>query len=182
MTGVIIAVVIIALIALFFIMTYNSLVKYRNWIQEALKEIDIQLNRRYELIPNLVETVKAYMDHEHETLVKVIEARSKINVGTPDERVKADNMLESTLRSLYNVTESYPDLLADKQFQDLRDELISTENKVTSVRTRYNRTVAEYNIKRESFPTVLFASMLGFHKEEMLEFPEETREPVRIKF
>ncbi|HLS36407.1 MAG TPA: LemA family protein [Bacillota bacterium] len=182
MTAIIVLVVIIAIIAIYSIVIYNSLVKYRNWIEESFKQIDVQLNRRYELIPNLIELVKGYIDHEHKTLVDVINARSKINVGTPEERVQADNQLQSTLRSLYRVTEDYPELQAQKEFQDVRDELISTENKVTNARGLYNRTAAEYNIKREKFPTVIFASILGFQKQELLEFPEETREPVRVKF
>lgn len=173
---------IIVLIVGFFIASYNSLVKMRNWVKEAWSQIDVQLKRRYDLIPNLVETVKGYAAHEKETLEKVIQARNQLIQGTPQERMEADNMIQGALKSIFALSEAYPDLKANQNFLKLQEELTSTENKVAYSRQLYNKTVADYNIKRESFPTVLIAGMLGFEKEEQLAIPEEEREAPRVSF
>lgn len=173
---------VIVIIAGFFIASYNSLVKMRNWVKESWSQIDVQLKRRYDLIPNLVETVKGYAAHEKETLEKVIQARNMLMQGSPQERVKADNMLEGALKSIFALSENYPELKANQNFLKLQEELTSTENKIAYSRQLYNKTVAEYNIKRESFPTVLIAGMLGFNKEEQLAIPEEEREAPRVSF
>ncbi len=173
---------IIVLIVGFFIASYNSLVKMRNWVKEAWSQIDVQLKRRYDLIPNLVETVKGYAAHEKETLEKVIQARNQLIQGTPQERMEADNMIQGALKSIFALSEAYPDLKANQNFLKLQEELTSTENKVAYSRQLYNKTVADYNIKRESFPTVLIAGMLGFEKEEQLSIPEEEREAPRVSF
>jgi len=173
---------VIVIIAGFFIASYNSLVKMRNWVKESWSQIDVQLKRRYDLIPNLVETVKGYAAHEKETLEKVIQARNMLMQGSPQDRVKADNMLEGALKSIFALSENYPELKANQNFLKLQEELTSTENKIAYSRQLYNKTVAEYNIKRESFPTVLIAGMLGFNKEEQLAIPEEEREAPRVSF
>lgn len=175
-------IVVIVIIAGFFIASYNSLVKMRNWVKEAWSQIDVQLKRRYDLIPNLVETVKGYATHEKETLEKVIQARNQLIQGTPQERVEADNMIQGALKSIFALSEAYPDLKANQNFLKLQEELTSTENKVAYSRQLYNKTVADYNIKRETFPTVLIAGMLGFQKEEQLTIPEEEREAPRVSF
>jgi LemA protein len=173
---------VIVIIAGFFIASYNSLVKMRNWVKESWSQIDVQLKRRYDLIPNLVETVKGYAAHEKETLEKVIQARNMLMQGSPQDRVKADNMLEGALKSIFALSENYPELKANQNFLKLQEELTSTENKIAYSRQLYNKTVAEYNIKRESFPTVLIAGMLGFEKEEQLTISEEEREAPRVSF
>lgn len=175
-------IVVIVLLAGFFIASYNSLVKLRNWVKESWSQIDVQLKRRYDLIPNLVETVKGYAAHEKETLEKVIQARNQLVQGSPQERIEADNMLQGALKSIFALSEAYPDLKANQNFLKLQEELTATENKVAYSRQLYNKTVADYNIKRETFPTVLIAGMLGFQKEEQLTIPEAEREAPQVSF
>lgn len=175
-------IVVIVLLAGFFIASYNSLVKMRNWVKESWSQIDVQLKRRYDLIPNLVETVKGYAAHEKETLEKVIQARNQLVQGSPQERIEADNMLQGALKSIFALSEAYPDLKANQNFLKLQEELTATENKVAYSRQLYNKTVADYNIKRETFPTVLIAGMLGFQKEEQLTIPEAEREAPQVSF
>lgn len=178
----IIIIAIIAIIVIFLVATYNSLVKLRNWIDEAWGQIDVQLQRRFDLIPNLVNTVKGYAAHEQETLEKVIQARNQLVSGSPQERIEADNNIQTALKSIFALSESYPDLKANQNFLALQEELTSTENKVAYSRQLYNKTVAEYNIKRETFPTVLVAGMFNFHKRDVLTVPEETREAPTVTF
>src|SRR5690625_2406295 len=182
MLSTIIIIAIIAIIVLFLISTYNSLVKYRNWVKESWSQIDVQLKRRYDLIPNLVETVKGYAAHEKETLEKVIQARNQLVQGTPQERIDADNMLEGALKSIFALSEAYPDLKANQNFLTLQEELTATENKVAYSRQLYNKTVADYNIKRETFPTVLIVGMLGFQEEDQLTIPEADHEVPTVSF
>lgn len=172
----------VALIIIFFIFSYNSLVKLRNWVEESWSQIDVQLKRRYDLIPNLVETVKGYAAHEKETLELVIKARNQLIQGTPEERMDADHQLTGALKSIFALSEAYPDLKANQNFLKLQEELTTTENKVAYARQLYNKTVAEYNIKRETFPTVLIAGMLGFQRKEQLTIPEAERETPQVKF
>ncbi|RYL92617.1 LemA family protein [Sporolactobacillus sp. Y61] len=178
----IIVIAVIVLILLFGIISYNSLIKYRNWVQESFSQIDVQLKRRHDLIPNLVETVKGYARHEKETLTQVIAARNKLVSGTPQERIDADNQLEGALRSIFALAESYPDLKANQNFLSLQEELSTTENKVAYSRQLYNKTVKDYNIKRESFPTNLIAGLFGFRREELLTIPETEREVPKVSF
>lgn len=178
----IVLIAIVVLLAIFFIASYNSLVKLRNWIKEAWSQIDVQLKRRHDLIPNLVETVKGYASHEKETLEKVIQARNQLVSGSPQERIEADNQLQGALRSLFALKEAYPELKANQNFLKLQEELTSTENKIAYSRQLYNKTVAQYNIKRETFPTVLIAGMLGFQPQEQLSIPEEEREVPQVSF
>lgn len=176
------SIVVIVLLAVFFIVSYNSLVKLRNWVKESWSQIDVQLKRRYDLIPNLVETVKGYAAHEKETLEKVIQARNQLVQGSPQERMEADNMLQGALKSIFALSEAYPDLKANQNFLKLQEELTATENKVAYSRQLYNKTVADYNIKRETFPTVLIAGMLGFQQEDQLTIPEADREVPTVSF
>lgn len=178
----IIIIAVIVIIVLFFIFSYNSLVKYRNWVQESFSQIDVQLKRRHDLIPNLVETVKGYAKHEKETLSQVIEARNRLVSGTPQQRIEADNQIEGALKSIFALAESYPDLKANQNFLSLQEELATTENKVAYSRQLYNKTVKDYNIKRESFPTNLIAGMFGFRREELLTIPEADREVPKVTF
>lgn len=176
------AIVVIALVVIFFIVSYNKLVKLRNWVKESWSQIDVQLKRRYDLIPNLVETVKGYAAHEKETLEKVIQARNQLVQGSPQERIEADNEIQGALKSIFALSESYPDLKANQNFLKLQEELTTTENKVAYSRQLYNQTVAQYNIKRESFPTMMIAGLFGFKAEEQLTIPEAEREAPEVSF
>ena len=155
-------VLVIAAIAL-----YNNLVKLRNMVDNAWAQIDVQLQRRLDLIPNLVETVKGYASHERGTLDEVTEARAAVvNAGTPAGKMEADNMLTGALKSLFAVAEAYPDLKANVNFQQLQAELSSTEDKISYMRQSYNDTVMKYNTAIQTFPAVLFAGMMGFSQRE----------------
>ncbi|MFT8871885.1 MAG: LemA family protein [Sporolactobacillus sp.] len=180
--AVIIAVAVVAIIVLFVIFSYNGLIKYRNWVQESFSQIDVQLQRRHDLIPNLVETVKGYAKHEKETLSQVIAMRNQLVSGTPQQRIEADNQIEGALRSIFALSESYPDLKANQNFLSLQEELTTTENKVAYSRQLYNRTVKDYNIKRESFPSNIIAGLFGFKREELLTIPEADRDVPKVTF
>ena len=159
---VIVVVLVIAAIAL-----YNNLVKLRNMVDNAWAQIDVQLQRRLDLIPNLVETVKGYASHERGTLDEVTEARAAVlNAATPAGKMEADNMLTGALKSLFAVAEAYPDLKANVNFQQLQAELSSTEDKISYMRQSYNDTVMKYNTAIQTFPAVLFAGMMGFSQRE----------------
>ena len=159
---VIVVVLVIAAIAL-----YNNLVKLRNMVDNAWAQIDVQLQRRLDLIPNLVETVKGYASHERGTLDEVTEARAAVaNAGTPAGKMEADNMLTGALKSLFAVAEAYPDLKANANFQQLQAELSSTEDKISYMRQSYNDTVMKFNTAIQTFPAVLFAGMMGFKQRD----------------
>ncbi|WP_240512032.1 LemA family protein [Paludifilum halophilum] len=165
-------------------MNYNSLVKYRNWVEESWAQIDVQLKRRYDLIPNLVETVKGYAKHERETLEKVMEARNRMfsQDNTRNDEISANEQLSRGLKSLFAVAESYPDLKANQNFTMLQEELTGTENKIAYSRQSYNKTVMEYNTKVESIPTNFVASIHGFKRREMLQIPAEEQQNVKVSF
>ncbi|MCQ2010313.1 LemA family protein [Sporolactobacillus sp. STSJ-5] len=177
-----IIIAILAIIVIYFIAQYNGLVKLRNWVQESFSQIDVQLKRRHDLIPNLVETVKGYAKHEKETLNQVIEARNGLISGTPQQRIEADNQIEGALKSIFALAESYPDLKANQNFLQLQEELATTENKVAYSRQLYNKTVKDYNIKRESFPSNIIAGMFNFKREELLTIPETERDVPKVTF
>jgi len=161
---------VIALIAIWLIITYNSLVKKENRVEEAWSDIDVQLKRRHNLIPNLVETVKGYADHEEEVLSKVTEARNKaMNAENVNERQEAENQLAGTLKSLFAVSENYPDLKASNNFLELQKELRDTEDKIQAARRFYNNNVRDFNTKIESFPVNLMANTLGFRQKDLVE-------------
>lgn len=173
---------IVAIIVLWVIVSYNGLVKLRNWVQESWSQIDVQLKRRHDLIPNLVNTVKGYAAHEKETLELVIQARNQLIDGSPQERIEADNQLQAALKSIFALSEAYPDLKANQNFLQLQEELTTTENKVAYSRQLYNKTVADYNIKRETFPSNIIANMFNFKREELLSIPEAEREVPTVTF
>jgi len=175
--------VIIAVIAFWLVIVFNSLVKLRNRTKEAWSDIDVQLKRRYDLIPNLVATVKGYAAHEKETFLKVTEARNMAMKATkPEEKAKAENMLTATLKTLFAVAESYPQLKANENFLQLQDELSDTENKIQSSRRFYNGNVRDFNTKIQVFPNNLIAGMLGFTKFEYFEAAEAERKAVKVDF
>ena len=184
-TPLIIILVIIAVIVLWLIATFNRLIVLRNRKSEALSDIDVQAKRRYDLIPNLIETVKGYAKHEQGTFDKVVQARSAaMNAqGNQLEKASAENMLTSTLKSLFALSENYPDLKANTNFLELQRELSDTENKMMAARRFFNNTVIDLNNKLQTFPTNLIAGMMGFKEEKFFELANEAeREPVKVQF
>lgn len=175
---------VIALVAVWAVAVFNGLVALKNRAQEAWSDIDVQLKRRYDLIPNLVETVKGYAVHERELFEKVTQARSDaMHAQSIKGKADAENMLSSTLKSLFAVSENYPDLKASQNFLELQRELADTENKIQAARRFYNTNVRDLNIKIESFPSNIFAGMFGFKKMELFETAGEAeREPVKVNF
>jgi len=175
---------VIAVIVFWAIFTYNRLIALRNRSKEAWSDIDVQLKRRYNLIPNLVETVKGYASHERELFEKVTQARTQaMGAQTIEERSKAENTLSSTLKSLFAVAENYPQLKAAGNFLELQRELRDTEDKVQASRRFYNGNVRDLNIKIERFPEKIIASFLNFKKMDFFEIEEAgAREPVKVNF
>jgi LemA protein len=175
---------ILVLITLWFIFDYNRFITLINRAKEAWADIDVQLKRRYDLIPNLVETVKGYAAHEAGTLSKVTEARvAAMSATGTAEKGKAENALSETLKSLFAVAESYPDLKANQNFLALQSELSDTENKIQAARRFYNGNARDLNTAIEVFPGNTIASMFNFSKMEMFSLGEEAaREPVKVKF
>ncbi|MBI2640352.1 MAG: LemA family protein [Candidatus Sungbacteria bacterium] len=170
------------LLALAFI--YNSLIRKRNQVGEAWSDIEVQMKRRYDLIPNVVEAVKGYVLHERGVLENVTRARTQaMGAHTPQEHAQAENMLTDTLKTLFAVAENYPDLKANANFLDLQRELADTENKIQSARRFYNGNVRDYNTAVQSFPTNLVARAFGFTGKEFFDLEEEAaRQPVGVRF
>lgn len=163
--------------------TYNSLVSMDEGVKGAWAQVENQLQRRYDLIPNYVETVKGYARHEKEVFIKVTEARSRVaGAGNIGEKIKANNQLSSALARLLVVVERYPELKANTNFIRLQDELAGTENRIAVERRRFNETVKVYNIKMRSFPTNLIAGTFGFEKADFFEVPKERQEAPKVKF
>ena len=163
--------------------TYNSLVTMDEGVKAAWAQVENQLQRRYDLIPNLVQTVKGYAAHEKEVFLKVTEARSKVGGATTiNDKIAANNGLTAALSRLLLVVERYPDLKANTNFIRLQDELAGTENRIAVERRRYNETVKVYNIKIRRFPTNLLAGMFGFEKASFFEVPKERQEAPKVKF
>ena len=174
---------IVAVLALFLIGMYNGLVKARMQTTEAWSQIDVQLKRRNDLIPNLVETVKGYGKYEQETLEKVTELRTKVaNAATPAEAMQASDALSSALSRFIAVAEAYPDLKANQSYLQLQEELTNTENKISYSRQLFNSTVGNYNAKLQLFPTNIFAGMFGFQPVAFLETPEEEKAVPKVDF
>jgi len=172
----------IVVVAGWVILTYNGLVTLRNQLENAWSQIDVQLKRRYDLIPNLVEAVKDYMEYEQDVLTKVTEARAKaVSAQGPAEQAQADNMLTRALRSLFAVVENYPELKANENVLKLQEELTSTENRISFSRQFYNDTVMRFNTRLQTFPTNLIAGMLSFTAREFFETGDDAeREPVKV--
>jgi LemA protein len=161
---------------------YNRLVALRNRVDNAWAQIDVQLKRRYDLIPNLIETVKGYMKHEKETLENITKYRAQLVSGTVEDRAKANNMLTSALKSLFAVAENYPKLEASQNFRMLQEELAGTENKIAYIRTAYNDSVLEYDNALEMFPSSIIAGMFGFKGKPYFEAPEADKAAPKVKF
>jgi LemA protein len=184
MTGLIVIAAIVAVIVLWMILTYNRMVVLRNRIANAWSQIDVQLRRRYDLIPNLVETVKGYASHERETLEAVTKARQAgLDATSVQDQAQAENMISQALKRLFAVSEAYPQLRATENFQMLQEELSGTESKIAYARQFYNDTVLMYNNLIQSFPANMIANMGGFTAKDYFEIEEEAaRGPVQVKF
>jgi LemA protein len=176
--------IIIVALVIYVIYAFNRLVTLRNRIKNAWAQIDVQLKRRYDLIPNLVETVKGYAKHEREVLENVTKARNMaISAGSVKDQSVAENQLSGALKSLFAVVENYPDLKANQNFLMLQEELAGTENKIAYARQFYNDNVMQYNILREKFPTNIIAGAFSFKSQDMFEIEVATeREAVRVNF
>jgi len=182
---IILGIIVILIVAI--ITMYNGLIRLKNRVNEAWSDIDVQLKRRYDLIPNLVNTVKGYASHERETLEKVVQARNVAmqaqSGGDAKQQAAAENMLSSTLKSIFALSENYPDLKANQNFLELQRELSDTENKIQASRRFYNGNVRDFNTKQEVFPTSIIAGMLNFKKREFFEIEEaEERKNVKVEF
>ena len=179
-----VALIIIALIIIFVVSTYNGLITARHKVKNAWSQIDVQLQRRFDLIPNFVETVKGYMTHEKDTLTKVTELRSSwANASTVDEKAKLNNQLSDTLKTIMAISENYPDLKANQNFLDMQEELRNTENKISFSRQFYNDTVTMYNTKLEVFPSNIIANWFKFTAETLfVAESEEARKNVKVDF
>ena len=174
----------VVVVAIFWLIgVYNGLIRLRNRTDEAWSDIDVQLKRRYDLIPNLIETVKGYAKHERELFENVTQARTRaMGAKGVDEKGKAENMLSGTLKTLFAVAENYPDLKANENFLKLQEELADTENKIQAARRFYNGNVRDFNTKIQIFPNNLIAGMLGFKKYDFFEIDEGEKEPVKVQF
>ena len=182
MTGIIVIGVVVLLL-LVLAGLYNRLVALRNRIDNAWSQIDVQLKRRYDLIPNLIETVKGYAAHERELFENVTKARANaISAGNVGDQAKAENMLTGALRSLFAVAENYPDLKANQNFLMLQEELSGTESKIAFSRQFYNDTVMSFNTSIQTFPSSMVASAFGFTQRDYFEIEEGSREPVKVDF
>jgi LemA protein len=177
----------LALIALWLVMTYNGLVTLRQRCRQSFSDIDVQLKQRHDLVPNLVETVKGYAAHERTTLDAVVQARNAaVTAQGPAAQAQAEGALQAVLRQLFALAEAYPDLKANQNFQQLQAELADLENKIAAARRFFNNAAAEYNSTREAFPALLFAQSMGFGPQEFFNLEEAERQavqtPPQVKF
>ena len=191
MSGMVIGIIIVAILVVAIVLMYNGLVKARTYTQESWSQINVQLKRRNDLIPNLVNTVKGYATHEKETLSKVVELRNQLvdqtKVAEPSTAqrqaaMQTSNQLSDTLKSIFALSENYPDLKANQEFNKLMEELTNTENKIAYSRQLYNSSVSSYNIKLQSFPSNLVAGIGGFKAVDYLQVPEEETAAPKVSF
>ena len=183
MIALIVIVVVVLLVLVWAMSAYNGLVTQRNRVENAWSTIDVQLKRRYDLIPNLVETVKGYAGHERDVLREVTSARAAaMEAGGVDEKAQAESQLSQALFNLRAVTESYPELRANESFSQLSEELTNTEDKIAFARQAYNDTVNRYDTRRQKMPTTLIANLAGFEGYEYFEADPDSRSPVQVKF
>lgn len=191
MSGMVIGIIIVAILVVAIVLMYNGLVKARTYTQESWSQINVQLKRRNDLIPNLVNTVKGYATHEKETLSKVVELRNQLvdqtkvaDLSTAQRQaaMQTSNQLSDTLKSIFALSENYPDLKANQEFNKLMEELTNTENKIAYSRQLYNSSVASYNIKLQSFPSNLVAGIGGFKAVDYLQVPEEETAAPKVSF
>ena len=173
-------VVVLALVGVAAVLIYNGLIAKRNRVQDAWAQIDVQLKRRYDLIPNLVETVKGYMKYEQNVLTQVTQLRSSIVSGSVQDKAAANNKLSQALKSIFAVAENYPDLKASQTYQNLQNELSITEDKIAFVRTSYNDYVLDYNNAIQQFPGNMFAGMMHMQRQDFFQTPDEERQAVKV--
>ncbi|WP_125574088.1 LemA family protein [Levilactobacillus huananensis] len=183
--GWIILIVVVAILAIWYVSAYNGLIKTRTYVQESWSQIDVQLKRRNDLIPNLVSTTKGYANYEQGTLKKVVALRNQLTAIPADDHQKTmavSNELSTTLRSLFALSENYPDLKANTQFTNLMEELTNTENKIAYSRQLYNSSVASMTVKIQSFPSNIVAKIHNFQGSEYLQVPEEEKTTPKVNF
>ena len=177
-----IVIIIVIIVILWFVFTYNAFIRLRNRIENAWAQIDVQLKRRYDLIPNLVESVKGYMKHERGVLTEITKARSFLIKGDLKTRALASNQITEALKTIFAVAENYPNLKASKNFLQLQEELSGTESKIAYSRQFYNDSVLVFNQKIQSVPSNVIANMFGFKEKEYFEIEEAEKKPVKVKF
>jgi LemA protein len=185
LAAIIVIVVIVVLVILFFVLAFNGAVRLRNRVDSAWSQISVQLQRRHDLIPNLLETVKGYAAHERQTLEAVTAARTsavQAQQAGPAQQAQAENVLSGALRQLFALSENYPDLKANQNFLSLQEELTSTEDRIAYARQFYNDSVQKYNTKIQTFPTVIVAGMFNFSKREFFEAEEGSTEVPKVQF
>lgn len=183
MIWIILVIVLVLSLIMFVIKAYNELVVLRNRVKDQFAQIDVQLKRRFDLIPNLVETIKGYTKHETDTLKEIVEARNKYNTATTAEaKMEANNELGNVMNRLFALAEAYPELKANKSFEDMQVQLKDTEDKIAASRQFYNDTVLTYNNKVETIPSSIIASIFRFEKEAFFEAAAAERENVEVKF
>lgn len=176
-------IILLVVVGLVFVVLYNGLVALKNKVEAAWAQIDVQLTRRFDLVPNLVETVKGYAAHERQTLEAVVAARNAGQAASgPQEAAAADNMLTGALKSIFALSEAYPDLKANQNFLQLQEELTATEDKIAYSRQFYNDTVNKYNTKIQTLPSNIIAGMFNFTEREYFEAAGESRGPVSVQF
>lgn len=174
---------IVFIIILWAIATYNRFVSLRNRVEEGFSTMDVYMKKRYDLVPNLVETVKGYAKHESSTFENVVKARNMaMSAQTVEQRAEGENMLTGTLKSLFALAEAYPELKANQNFLDLQGQLTGLENDIASSRKYYNALVRDFNIAREAFPSVIIAGMMHLEKKTMFEIDEPERQNVKVQF
>ena len=179
----IIAGAVVLIIVIWFISAYNRFVSLRNRIEEAFSTMDVYLKKRYDLVPNLVETVKGYAKHESSTFENIVKARNMaMGAQSLEERAEGENMLSGTLKSLFALAENYPDLKANQNFLNLQGQLSSIENDIMNARKYYNAIVREFNIAREAFPSVIVANMMHLEKKPLFEIDDAERQNVKVQF
>ncbi len=175
--------VFVVLLVFYIISLFNGLIRLRNEVDNSMSQIDVQLKRRFDLIPNLVETVKGYAKHEKTLFENITKARAAVmSASNLKDKASASNKLTATLKSLFAVAENYPDLKANQNFLQLQEELTGTENKISYARQHYNDIVMMFNNRIQTFPNNAVSGMLGFNKRDMFEAPAGEKEPVRVKF
>ena len=173
----------LVVVGIYLVITYNGLVSLRNKIENAWAQIDVQLKRRYDLIPNLVETVKGYAAHERQTLEAVIQARNvALNAQGPHDQAEAENLISGALKSVFALAEAYPDLKANQNFLNLQEELSGTEGRIAYARQYYNDSVFRYNTKIQSFPGNVLANIFRFSEREYFQADDESRGPTQVRF
>ena len=178
-----IALAVVAAIVLWFVLTYNTFVKLRGFVQEAFSGMDVYLKKRYDLIPNLVETVRRYMSHEEQTLTRIVELRSiAAGAATPQDKLAAEGELSGAIGRLFAVAESYPQLMSSEQFISLQNELTGVEDQIAQARKYYNGAVRQYNVKTQTIPSSLVAGICGFKAMPYFESSEQERQNVKVDF